>query len=280
MTGAISPQGDLLCDPIKVPTGSDDPAEAIIHRITSSIERIMESLRADKKDVLGIGVGSTGPLDLDRGLILDCPQLPTMHHYPLRKTINEYFGIPVYINNDANCLIFGEVLFGAASGHRNVLGFTLGTGLGAAVIIDRKIFNGSTGTAGEIWISPYKSGIIEDYTSGAGVSMIYKSISGKQCSAEEVFQLAKEGDKDALHTWAQYGEHLAVAIAWAINMLDPEAVVLGGSVAHAHAFFMPALKEKLKKFICRLPSEKLRIVIAQLGDNAGFIGAASLVLEH
>jgi glucokinase len=280
MTGAINQEGKVLCTPVRVLTGGDEPKELIVKRITDSVETILSKLNVTIDDVAGIGVGSTGPLDIDSGIILECPQLPTMHFFLLRRTIQDYFKIPVFINNDANCLLFGESIFGAAANKKSVVGFTLGTGIGCAIVLDKKILNGSTGTAAEIWKSPYQSGTIEDFISGTGVSKIYKSISGMNKSSLEVCKLADDGDVQALQTWKEFGAHLAVPIAWAINILDPEIVVLGGSITGAYKFFKTSMEENIIRWVCPIPAEKTKVVLAELGDYAGFIGAASLVFEH
>lgn len=280
MTGAVDPEGNVLGIPVKVPTIGNDSAEAIVGRISASVEKVIKDLEVEPGDITGIGVGSTGPLDIDEGLILECPQLPNMHFFPLRKTLQEYFGVPVFMNNDANCLIFGETVYGAAADMENVVGFTLGTGLGCAVILGRRLVNGSTGTAAEVWTSPYRSGIIEDYVSGAGVSKIYKSVSGVDRDSFEIFKLAKENDRRALQTWSEFGSHLAVPVAWAINLIDPEIVILGGAIAGAYQFFRDSLEENLRKFICPVPAQKTKVIPAELGDNAGFIGAACLVIGN
>jgi len=279
MTGVIETGGNIIGTPVKTPTVGKDSAEKIMNRIYSSVNKALKNAEISINDIAGIGIGSTGPLSINRGVILNCPQLPHMHNYPIVKSIEKMFGVPVLLNNDANCLIYGETVFGAAAGKQNVLGFTLGTGIGCAIIINGQIWNGATETAGEIWTSPYGDGIIEDYVSGAGVSKIYKSFSGKEKTSLQVFNLAKNGDKDALQTWKKFGEHLAAAISWSTNLFDPELIVLGGSITAASEFFMPALKEKFKKFICSVPAGKTKIVTAQLGEYAGFIGVASLILK-
>ncbi len=280
MTGAVDASGRVYQTPVKIPTKGDEPAENIVSGIVDSINKTLSAINIDKQYVAGIGIGSTGPLSIKEGTILDCPQLPTMKNYPLRQAVENAFNIPVYLNNDANCLIYGETVFGAAKGMKNVLGFTLGTGIGSAVILNGKIWNGATETAGEIWTSPYKDGIIEDYISGKGVSEIYKSLSGRQLSSLEVFNLAENGDRDALKTWSEFGEHLSVALSWSVNLIDPEAIVLGGSIASAAKYFMPALEKKLRRFLCAKPASETKILLAGLGDYAGFIGAACLVIEN
>jgi glucokinase len=160
------------------------------------------------------------------------------------------------------------------------VGFTLGTGIGCAIVLDKKIFNGSTGTAAEIWPSPYQSGTIEDFISGAGVSRIYKSISGIEKSSLEVYELAVKGNDQAIQTWKEFGAHLAVPLSWSINLIDPDIIIIGGSVSAAYEFFKNSMQENLKKWVCPVPAEKTKVVPAKLGDYAGFIGAACLVMEN
>ena len=278
LTGAMTTEGKILGEPVKIPTNPNEEPGKIIKRITGSIEEVLGRIKAKVFDVEGIGLGVTGPLDIKNGIILECPQLPTLHFYPLRKAIEEYFALPVYMNNDANCLIYGEALFGSGVGLNNVVGFTLGTGLGCAIILNKKIFLGSTESAGEIWPSPYGDGTIEDLVSGAGVSKIYKKICGEDKSALEIALLAEEKNANALKTWDEFGKHLAAAVSWTINLIDPEIIILGGSISNAFKFFSSSMESNLRKQICPTPAAKTKIVCAKLGANAGLIGAAALVI--
>jgi len=278
MTGAIdATDGRVIGTPIKIATQSQLPKEQIVENIAQSIRQVMSANGLQKQDVVGVGVGSTGPLDSQAGMILECPQLPTLHFFPLRDAISQQFGVPVRLNNDANCLILGEALFGAGRGKRQIAGFTLGTGIGCALVFDGKIWNGATGTAGEIWCSPHGKGIIEDAISGQGVANIYKQIAHTDASSLEVYLRAQQGERHALDAWETFGQHLAVPLAWCINLIDPDVVLLGGSIATAHPFFMPALMRSLQVHICPLPAQRTPIVMASLADNAGFVGAACLM---
>jgi glucokinase len=174
-------------------------------------------------------------------------------------------------------MILGECFWGAGKGANSVLGFTLGTGLGCAIVIDKKIWMGATETAGEIWISPYKEGIIEDVVSGKGVSKFYEQLSGYKITAMEVSVRAHNGELAAISAWDEFGKALSYALAWSINLIDPDIVIIGGSIANAIEQFLPSLEESLRKKICAVPAQNLHIVKTQLGDNAGFIGAAALV---
>ena len=278
LTGAMTAEGAILAEPVNIPTNKMEKPESMVGRIVDAVEETLSKCNASVDDVKGIGLGVTGPIDINEGIILECPQLPTMHFFPLKKAIENHFPTSVYMNNDANCLIYGESLFGSGMGKNNIVGFTLGTGLGCAIVMDKKIFAGNTGSAGEIWTSPYGEGIMEDFISGTGVSRIYRSISGDNKSALEVFELAENNNKNALETWNEFGQHLAVAAAWTINLIDPEIVILGGSVSKAYKFFEQSFNETLSKMICPVPAVKTKVVCAKLGSNAGFIGAASLAI--
>ncbi len=277
--GAINSDGNIIGEPVTVDTGGNDKSEIIFKRITDSIDRVIKNSRSEFSDIIGIGLGVTGPLDNSTGTIMECPQLPTMHFYPLRDKIIEKFKLPVFMDNDANALLLGESIWGAGRGYGITLGYTLGTGLGCAIVIGNKLFNGANGLAGEIWPSPFKNGIIEDIVSGRGVSSVYENLTGKKKTAKEISELAKKGDSFAIETWNVFGSTLGLAIAWGVNMIDPGIVILGGSISNSFDLFYNSMDEIFRKNICPVPASKTKIVPASLGDNAGFIGSACLIMQ-
>ncbi len=278
LTGAIAPSGELLCQPVEAPTGGNDAPEEIIGRLTGTIDEVLSRLGADAGGVRGIGMGVTGPIDIRNGRILECPQLPTLHFYPLKKMVEERYNRPVYMNNDANCLIYGETIFGSGVGMNNVVGFTLGTGVGCAIIMNGKIFAGATESAGEIWPSPYARGTIEDLVSGSGISKVYREKTGIEKSARDIYMLAESGDHAALETWNEFGRHLSVAMSWAVNIIDPDIVILGGSIANAFKYFGAEMEKHFRAHVCPSAAGKTKVVLARLGANAGFVGAAALAI--
>jgi len=275
--GAVDFDGNLIGESYSIPTNATDRKELIFKRIADSVSIVISRNNIDKSAIQGIGLGCTGPLDLKNGLILQCPNLPTMDYFPLRSEIEKTFNLPVFLNNDANAMMLGESVWGAGKGSSSVLGVTLGTGFGCAIVLNGKIWVGATETAGEIWISPYRDGFIEEVVSGSGVSNLYEKLSGQKASSKAIADLALEGDSVAKSVWEEFGKAVAFALSWAINLLDPEVVIIGGSISNAMELFYPSLHDSLVKSICPVPAQKLRIVKAQLGDNAGFIGAAALV---
>lgn len=280
MIGAINNDGKVLGNPIKIATNSTESAQRIVKRIVNSVEQLLQQLNLTINQIKGIGIGTTGPLDINRGIILECPQLPTMRNFSLKNALQSYFAIKVYINNDANCLIYAETVFGCATAKNIVLGFTLGTGIGSAIIMDGNIINGARSAAGEIWISPYKEGIIENYISGEGITNTYYKITGLRKNPLEIEQLACQENKDALQTWNKFGAHLAVPIAWSVNLIDPDIVVIGGSISNAYPFFKQSLLTNLEKLVCPVPNKITPVALAELGNYAGFIGAACLVIKN
>ena len=277
--GAINTDGKIVGQPVTVDTGGNDQSGIIFKRITGSIDKVIQNSESEFSDIIGIGLGVTGPLDNSTGTILECPQLPTMHFYPLRDKIIEKYKLPVFMDNDANALLLGESRWGAGRGYGITLGYTLGTGLGCAIVFGNKLFTGTNGLAGEIWPSPYKNGIIEDIISGRGVSSVYQSLSNKLISAKEVSELARQGDSNAIETWNIFGSTLGRTIAWGVNMIDPGIVILGGSISNSFDLFSNSMDEIFRKNICPVPALKTKIVCASLGNNAGFIGSACLVIQ-
>jgi len=275
--GAVTPNGCIIGESFSVATGATDPKELIVGRIVEAINTVISRNKLDKQNIRGIGLGVTGPLDVKNGKILECPNLPTMDFFPLKEVIENEFKLPVFMNNDANAMMLGECFWGAGKGAATVLGITLGTGFGCAIVLDKKVLMGATETAGEIWISPYQNGIIEGVVSGKGVSLLYEKSGGQKLTAREIAALAFTGDTQAKAVWTEFGKAVAYALSWSINLIDPDVVIVGGSMANSIELFYPSMNEFLVKNICPVPAQKLRIVKAQLGDNAGFMGAAALV---
>ncbi len=278
MTGVMNRQGKIVGEPVRVPTGTEDAPDAIMGRLYESVEKALVAAGESLTEVVGIGIGVPGPLNIKDGIFLDPLQLPTLHDFPIRRVVEEHFNLPVIVNNDANCFVLAESFFGAGADAEIVLGFTLGTGFGCGIAINKKIYLGATETAGEIWLSPYKESFIEEYVSGRGLQRTYRDLTGKNAAPPQILEAAVHGEAVALKAWEIFGEDLTYAIAWSINTLDPDIVILGGSLTLGFEFFAPAVEKHLRQHVTPVPAEKTRVVPAKLGESAGFIGAASLLL--
>jgi glucokinase len=274
--GVVTAQGRVLAA-ARVPTGPERPAEAILADMVAAVRDVLGHAGVAAADVQGVGLGSPAPLDMEAGVILETGNLLTLHGFPIVARLTEALGRPVVLNNDANCYGLAEARYGAGAGARVCCGFTLGTGIGGFLVIDGRLFDGPRGAATEIWCSPYQGDQVEEKVSGRGVSRTYKKLTERVATAREIAALARQGDVDARETWREFGADLAVPIAWMCNAVDPDAVVLGGSMALAWDLFSETMLHQAAKYTNSVNRRAVRIVPGTLGDQAGVIGAAALV---
>ncbi len=270
--GIVDRQGCVRNIPTEILTCAQQDRAIITNNLAALVQQILQDTSA--YEVLGIGVGCTGPLDNDRGVILDVVNLPTLNHFPLKDFLEQQFATKVVMDNDANALILGEAVFGAGRGYDSVLGITLGTGLGCAFVADGKIWQGNNGCAGEIWTSPYKEGLIEDYVSGSAIANIYKYHTGVGYTALDIANMARQGDSVAIRIWNSFADDLAYALSWIVNMTDPQSIVMGGSVSKSADLFMDRVDTTFRQYVCTSVADSVVFKSAQLGDDAGIIGAA------
>ena len=277
-TGIVDGEGRVYASPRTIATCANEPGEVIMANLLSLLKETLTDV-ADS-NVQGIGIGCTGPLDTKRGLILDVENLPTLNYYPLKETVERELSLPVVVENDANAMILGEAVWGVGKGARSVLGFTLGTGIGCALVNEGKIWRGHADCAGEIWTSPYKESILENYVSGNAVTRLYKEYAQEEWPAHHIAELARNGDEVALRVWDVFAEALAYALSWTVNTIDPELIVMGGSVLKSADLYWNKVNHLFRQYICQSASENMTLHPAMLGDNAGFIGAAALILKQ
>lgn len=267
--------GTLTGPAAERPTGNRESRTAVEGALMQTIEEATGRSGLAMEQVEAIGIGAPGPLDLTTGTILKAPNLPGLHGYPLRRSVENRFGVPVCVDNDGNCFTLGEALYGSGRSKGIVLGVTLGTGVGCGVVINGRVFHGATGTAGEIWATPYGRSTVEKWFSARGVSRLHERRTGEARSARQLFMSAESGNQEALKTWSRFGCHLGRALAAPVNLLDPDLIVLGGSVSRAHVFFLPAMDKSLRRIVNPAPARHLEILPARLEEGA-VRGAAAL----
>ncbi len=252
--------------------------DELITATLAAIDEALASQGGSRSDLAGIGIGCPGPLDLNRGMVLETENIFMLNGFPLRDRFSEAAGVPVWLDNDANVFTLGEARAGAAKGARYVVGVTLGTGLGWGIVLDGETYHGATGTAAEYGLSAWgPHGTWEDQISIRGLLRMFTELGGSADSPREVSDLAGRGDERAMQAWREYGAVLGLAISHVVNLLDPHVVVLGGAMAQAWNHFKPAMMEALHEQIFTLPRAQLKVVPAQLGNQAALIGAAGQV---
>ena len=248
-------------------------------RITSngSVEQVLNEFftltdQLATNSLKAIGIGVPGLVDTENGIVYDVVNIPSWKQVPLREVMQERYGVPVFINNDANCFALGEFYFGKGKGSDSMVGLTIGTGLGSGVIINRKLYEGKHGGAGEFGMIDYRDKYVEYYASGQFFQNVY------QTDGEIVFARAEKADEEAIRMYAEMGTHLGSAIKTILYALDVDLIVLGGSVRKAWAHFNKSMWQEIGKFAFQKAKENLRIEVSEL-QNSGILGAAALYYD-
>ena len=257
-----------MLDKKEVPTGAERPAEQIMESLYEVIEMVLTD------EVVGIGIGMPGFMDSESGVILQINNIPSFNGFAIKPKVAEKFGLPSFQNNDANCFALGETYYGAGKKYTNLVGITLGTGLGGGIILNRKIHTGLMGGAGELGCVPFHGGISEDICSAA----LFKNKYGT--TGAELYKKAKSGDTEALAVFDELGRNIGELLRLVTYVLSPEAFVIGGSVANSWDLLEKPIREDLNsKFLAPMISKEVDLVRAEL-DNAGLYGAAALCISQ
>ncbi len=228
-----------------------------------------------------IGVGFPG--FIKDGKVFNPPNLPAIHELDLMQFLKEKTGSPVYVINDANACILGEALHGVAKEYNIVVGFTLGTGVGGGIIIDKKVYTGGRGFAsefGHMTIDPSgplcncsKHGCLEAFIGSYALIRRYKVLTGENITVKEIFKRANRGEVNAKEIVNEFAFYLGIGISNIVEITDPEVVVLAGGISKSGGQIIKALESK-NPFEARC-IKGVRIEISEFGDKAGPVGAAN-----
>ena len=311
VAGAMTADGSRHLAMRSIPTNSAVGDEGVAERIVGLVEGVIldtmeqnESTRRD--DFIGIGVGAPGPLDRVRGIVLVAPNLG-WRDFPLRDRIQDRLHLPTTLDNDANCATFGEWWQGAARGGRNVVGLTIGTGIGGGLILDGALYHGSSDMAGEIGHTTIdlngrhckcgNYGCLEAYASGPAIatrarevlvreegdSAIPSMVKGKldDITAQIVYDAAMAGDEIASEIVRDTAKYLGAGVANLLYIFNPDIVVVAGGVTAAgDALFVP-LRAEVRRRAFSPAVQAVRIVPGELPGTAGVVGAvASFKQQH
>lgn len=260
-------QNGEIIEETKFPTSAQAPEQQVIEELIDGIAPFIDS------DVLGIGIGVPGLIDPELGIVYDLVNIPSWKKVHLKASLEDRFKIPVAVTNDANTFVLGEKIYGKAQKYKNMIGITLGTGLGAGIIINNDLYAGAYSCAGELGGISYLDETIEDYCSGK----FFKNKFG--IDGKELISLAEKGDDKALDIFSQYGRHLGNAIKQVMFTLSPEAIFLGGSISLCYPYFKTAMHAQIETFPYKLVTKQLVIETSSL-PNAAIYGAAALIQKN
>ncbi len=301
---AILTQDGEVQDKWSIGTNILDEGSHIVPDIIASLKQRMASLGLTKEDVLGIGMGSPGAINREMGTVVGAYNLNWKTVQPVKEEIESALGIPFFIDNDANVAALGEKWKGAGENDPDVVFVTLGTGVGGGVVAGGNLIHGAGGAGGEIghmvvdFDQPIrctcgKLGCLETVTSATGIVNLARRYaqsyagdsklkqlidSGEDVSAKVIFDLAKAGDDLGQIVYENFSRYLGIACANIACLLNPSAIVIGGGVSAAGDFLLEGLNEVYKDNVFPQIVGSTKIKLAQLGNDAGIIGAASLVL--
>jgi glucokinase len=302
--GAVSLDGARTSGMRSIATQPELGDEGVADRMVGLIEGVildsMNETGATRKDFIGIGVGAPGPLDRERGVVVVAPNLG-WKDFPLRDRISSRLNLPVTLDNDANCATVGEFWLGAARGARNVVGITIGTGIGGGLIFNGELYHGSSDVAGEIGHTTIdvngrhckcgNYGCLEAYASGPAIatrarealarednaSMLTALVDGQldRITAELVYDAAKKGDGVANEIVRDTARYLGAGIATLLNVVNPDVVVVAGGVTRAGDALFAPLRTEVRRRAFKPAVQAARIVPAELPGTAGVIGAVA-----
>jgi|LGVF01.1.fsa_nt_gb glucokinase len=237
-----------------------DNADEVLNLLIDTITSVLTD------EVIAIGVGIPGILDKKTGVVFDIVNIPSWKEIELQKELNMHFDLPIHLDNDANCFARGENIFGKAKDVENVVGLTLGTGMGAGVIINGKLHSGLMCGAGELGELPYLNATYEKYCSGQYFRDICNS------TGEEEYKKAEKGDIDAIENFENFASHLAKAIEMVILTYAPDKIVMGGSVSKSKKYFEKLVMQNVTKNDFR----NVPVIEYSELENSAIFGAASL----
>ena len=299
--GIVSSEGEILKKGM-IPSFAGSKKEIILSNIKKAIATLLIFARENNVKIESIGLGCPGTVNIETGTIMNMvPNVPQLKNVNIKEELKKYFDLPIFVDNDANLMGWAEYLFGAAQGYDNCLCLTIGTGIGSGIILDGKLFHGSSFAGAEfghtsicydgIECNCGNIGCVEMYASAR--AMVYKArkllsngkdsilnnmVGGdlKKVSTKLIFDAWKKNDRLCSQIVEETCLYLGTAIASAVNLLNPEVVVIGGGVAEAGMRFIKKIEKETKKRANPSAIKDLKVVKAQLGNDAGFIGAGVL----
>ncbi len=290
------------------PTRAHEGADAVIGRmaqmVNETINVTMRETGVSRDAFRGVGVGAPGPLDREAGVVLVAPNLG-WRNVPLRDRMTELTGLDAAIDNDANCATYGEWWIGAAKGGRNVIGVTIGTGIGGGMIVNGELYHGSSDSAGEIGHTTIDQtgrrcgcgnyGCLEAYASGTAIaerarealaydtaSILPDLVDGdvSKITAAIVYEAASRGDAVATEVVRDTARFLGTGLANLLNIFNPDVVVIAGGVTQAGEALFGPLRAEIRRRAFKMAVDACRIVPGTLPGTAGVVGAVATFIAQ
>lgn len=303
-TAVVSEDGEVL-GKVSLPTESEHGPEHVMNVMADSVGQALREATVLKSVVRACGVGAPGPMNWKSGVVYSPPNLPGWKDVPLAEEMAKRLSIPTYVDNDANVACFGEYWSGAGRGVESMCMLTLGTGVGGGIVVFGKLLRGIDGTAAEIGHIKVERdgrscgcggmGCLESYASVTGLvrtarkgleegeASTLRDATGGDLDAltgKMVSDAAQAGDGFATYVIEETGRWIGTGVASLINLLNPERVVLAGGMIDAGEMLFKPIREIAVQEAFEVPAKRAKIVAAELGGNAGVVGAAGCARER
>ena len=249
---------------------ADTNAQAGGETTLNVLKGVISKLKNTKTKAIGIGVPSV--VDKNKGIVYNVQNIKDWEEVHLKDLLESEFNIPVFIDNDANCFAYGEKIFGKGRDFRNFVGITLGTGVGGGIIQNNHLLLDSNCGSGEFGEIPYLDSILEDYC-GSSFFVRNANMTGYEAAIK-----AKQGDLEAIRIYEEYGLHLSMLVKIILLIIDPEAIIFGGSIAKSFDLFEKSMYENLKDFPYPNSVDKIQILTSDLHE-IGVLGAGALCIQ-
>ncbi len=282
-----------ILDSLETVTPIDQPFEAAFDRMTTMASKLMETLESrglSKPEAVSVAVG--GPLDVEQGIIYSPPHLPTWVQSPLKERLSKHFQLPVFIEHDGNAGALAEHFFGAGRGVENLVYLTMGTGLGAGILLDGRVLRGTNDLAGEVGhiriadqgpVEYGKAGSWESYCSGAGIAKLAQERDSDTwpagTSTQLIIERAVAGDPEACRLIEEVGEWLGKGVAILVDILNPELVVIGTLGVVLGDLLLEPARRLLQAEALPRAAAVCQIVPAQLGNSLGSVSALIAAID-
>jgi predicted NBD/HSP70 family sugar kinase len=284
-----TPAGDVLVESVIESNISKAP-DAVLAMVTRKLDQLLKRSGRTRTSLRGTAIGVPGPVNLQAGRIARSISMPGWDDYPVQDHLVDYFGVPAVMDNDANLMGLGEQRRVYPNAHQ-VLFIKVGTGIGASVIIDGALLRGTDSAEGDIGHAKITGveetcsscgarGCLAAIASGRAMVRDLRRLGHEAPTMRDVVQLVRAGNPDAVRVVTAAGRALGDVLSTAVSLLNPDVVVIGGDVVHAHERFLLGVRETLLARSQPLATARLTIAPSALGDRAGIMGAAAMVADR
>jgi len=295
LSAALSDSSARILEEVEIPFRIADGPEKCLVQADRILRELLAKRGLTPADLCGIGIGVPGPVITEQGIVMAPPIMPGWDRFPIRTSLEENWNTSITLNNDAELGALGEWAYGAGRGERNLAFIKVGSGIGAGLMINRQIYGGTTGSAGEIGhltidengplCACGNHGCLEAFAGGHAIAAQAQSLvaSGKRTllsekdiqslTALDVAEAARRGDLPAQEIIKRSGSYIGIAIAGLINLINPSTVVIGGGVAQVGDLLTASIRQAVRERSLRASEHGVKITTAMLGRRSSLIGA-------